>query len=80
MKNYLSVFLEQAGPDDQVEGAGLILQGDKADAAGGAGALADEDEAGDLDVLPVALGAVVPGRKVAQETKVFAEEADGMGF
>ncbi|MDA8620841.1 hypothetical protein N9L45_00965 [Planctomycetota bacterium] len=35
--------------DDEVGGAGLVLEGDEDDPLGGGGALADEDHAGDGD-------------------------------
>ena len=46
-----AVFFEDLGADDEVGGAGLVLQGAKDDAQGGRGSLADEDQAGDADPL-----------------------------
>ena len=41
-----AVALVGPGVDDEVGGAGLVLEGDEDDALGGGGALADEDHAG----------------------------------
>ena len=58
-----AVALVGPGVDDEVGGAGLVLEGDEDDAQGGGGALADEDHAGDGDPC------VTVNRGAAEEAK-----------
>ena len=50
----LAVFRHHLGPDDKIGDAGLVLEGDEADALGAARPLPDKDQARKLNSLPVA--------------------------
>lgn len=73
---------EGFGPDDEIGDAGLVFEGDEDDAAGGAGALADEDDAGDGDPAScwAAFGvAEFLGAEGAALVETVADEGDGVG-
>jgi hypothetical protein len=74
------VFFEGVWPDDEVDDAGLVFEGFEDDAAGGAGALADEDQAGDFD--PGVVGGLVDlvGGGDAEFFEVGADQGDGVFF
>src|SRR5436305_745950 len=50
------VDLEPVGPEDAVGDAGLVLDRDEQNAFGRSRALANKDDAGDLDIAAVAYG------------------------
>ena len=56
-----AVALVGPGVNDEVGGAGLVLEGDEDDPLGGGGALADEDHAGDRDAGALGAAGLVEG-------------------
>ena len=77
-KDLLPVFIEDGGPGDQVDGAGLIFDGDKAGAFGGAGSLTDQNAAGDMDIFSITAFGQLAGGNIVEGFEVFAQETDRM--
>src|SRR6201996_4200031 len=69
-----AVGLEHIGPEDQIGVAGLILDGDEQHAAGAAGTLADQDDAGDLNPPAIADRGQVGTANDAAGSKGLAQE------
>ena len=68
-----AVALEDVGRDDGVADAGLVLEGEEAEALRRAGALADDDQAGDLGPAAVALPRQIAGAQHALRVHVRAQ-------
>jgi hypothetical protein len=75
-----AVFVIDVGADDQVDDAGLVFEGYEDDSAGGAGALTDEDEAGDADPFALIGGAELVRGEDVEFVELFADEGDGVAF
>ncbi len=73
-----ALLFEHRGPQDEVGVAGFVLDGDEQHAAGAAGALAHEDDAGDLYPAAVADRCEIGGTDDAARGEVVTQETDGM--
>ena len=74
----LAETLQHTGPDHDVHDAGFVLQRHEDDAAGAAGALADQHEAGGGGALPVPGAGDGPGRERALFHQPRAQERERM--
>ena len=72
------VLLAGGVPDDDVHGAGLVLDRDEGDAARGAWALAAGDDAGGAHALLVACGADAGGGQIALRIEALAQQRQRM--
>ena len=74
----LAVVRHHLGPDDKIGDAGLVFEGDEADALGAARPLPDQDQARKLDLLPVAAAPEIGGRDIALFAQALAQKGQGV--